>query len=330
MWCIVKTWPVRGSGKGPAQPPAGHRHRGFSHPARFEALEERLALNVAPAAPTVAPSLASQVSGVAGDPGSAPGTNPASFSPANTTGSIALVEGNVLENQEVAFNTPYWVPNDRPPFTSPTSDQLPANVNQEANTPYGIRNFNLGPNTSPHFTTPGVTLTVRWPTNGNADGNRVVNGSLDDASLVDAVLGAEVPISQHKEAAAGQPDGTAWSATDGGPARLSQLRPEDPSPKSEIVFELPDPTGQPRPEDLEARAVDRMMSDESEADTAGVDAAILQVVAGDPAETQPGPAPSACALAASLSLAASVAIREHAWDKTEAHHHRRARHTPRW
>ncbi|HWB09704.1 MAG TPA: hypothetical protein VG826_10780 [Pirellulales bacterium] len=270
----------------------GHGHRGFSRPARFEALEGRLSLNIAPAAPTGAPFVAAgSVSGVSGDTGSSPGINPANSSPANTTGSIVLVEGNALENQQVAFNTPYWVPNDRTPFASasPPSDQLPANVNQEANTPYGIRNFNLGSDTSTHFTTRGVTLTVRQPTRDDRGGNKVVKGPLDGASLVAAVLGAESPASPSKESASPErPTGVSWPGS-----------ADDSSPTSELVLERSGGSADRKPDHLEAKAVDRMMADQSEAD-----AALVEVAAEDPATV-----PVAHGVAASLAAAMSVPIR---------------------
>jgi len=45
MWNIVKVWQTgsrRGTGKR-----TNHRRRGFTHPARFEVLEERLPLSAA-------------------------------------------------------------------------------------------------------------------------------------------------------------------------------------------------------------------------------------------------------------------------------------------
>jgi hypothetical protein len=277
MWHIVKVRQAKRAGNQRGHQGTVHRHRGFSHPARFETLEERTALNAAPAAPAVAASLqpvaASGASAVNGATGSAPGTNPANFSPASTTGSIVAAEGNVLDNQQVAFNTPYWIPNDRVPLTSPPSDQLPASFNQEASTPHGIRNFNIGPDASTHFTSPGIPLTVGRPTNRSTGENRVVSGPLDDALRVDNLLGAGALVWRHEDAAAAEranevpPGGYDEDVPfDGAPIA-------DTSPAAKSVVERPGGTAQVEPVHLEAVAVDRMMADQNDADTARADAA---------------------------------------------------------
>jgi hypothetical protein len=50
----------------------------------------------------------------------------------------------------LAFNNPSFIPADRPPipFTQSPGAHLPFDIYQTANTPFGIRNFEIGPNTS--------------------------------------------------------------------------------------------------------------------------------------------------------------------------------------
>ena len=302
MWHISKVRRATGSGNDRVHKAVGRRPRGFSHPARFEALEPRMALNVAPVTPSVGAGSASGAS-----TGTAVGSNPASFSPANTTGSGTASEGNVLDNQQVAFNSPYWLPNDRPPFAFPPADQLPANVNQAASMPQGIRNFNLGADTSTHFTTSGVTLTVLRP-RSDTGGNRVASGSRDDTLPVETWLGMEPLGSQDKDAAVTEP------------------RDEVPSPHADDGRE-----GVAHRErlHLEPSAVDWMMGDESKADTARPDAAIAELVADDPAG-EPGVGPVAYSLAASLALATSAPVREHVWSKSQSSSSGKRRRAAGW
>jgi hypothetical protein len=221
----------------------------------------------------------------------------------------------VLDNQELAFNTPYWVPNDRTPFTPSPPDQLPANFNQEANTPQGIRNFNIGPDTSTHFTTPGAILTVQRPTDRGAGGNRVADGSLDDALLVDTLPGEEAPVSRHEGAAAKEPTNEVRlpRAYDG-LAEVDGDIEADGAPATDLSLVAVPELGREgsgwaerlEPAHLEASVVDRMMADQSVADRARADAAIVQVVSDAPAETEPGAGPVAHALAAGIALSTSV------------------------
>ncbi|HVX11731.1 MAG TPA: hypothetical protein VHC22_11165 [Pirellulales bacterium] len=128
MWSIVRTRQAGTKNDGSER----NRRRGFSHPARFERLEDRLPLD---AAPTAAPPTV--------------GSNPVDPTLAGAAG-VANTAAAEATQALLAFNTPSWIPDDRPPFpsTSQPSDSLPQNVNQVASTAYGIRNFEIGPNTS--------------------------------------------------------------------------------------------------------------------------------------------------------------------------------------
>jgi len=157
MWQFAKAWQTGAHrGRGAGQPRHDRRH-GFSHPARFEALEERLALSLAPGTSefgNVSPdaSLINQ-SGLVALPGSAApsnSTNPADIALVGATGSAVPVDLSYAANDALAFNHPSWIPNDRPPFPG---ENLPPELSpnlyyQAANTRYGIRNFNIGANTS--------------------------------------------------------------------------------------------------------------------------------------------------------------------------------------
>lgn len=136
----------------------GTRRDGFSHPARFERLEERLALSAAPGTTEFGfPSPASGVEmeqGLVSLPGAASptnGTNPANIALANVTGTqipdTRITDPSAFD--ALAFSQPSFIPNDRPPMPGYDlpPEYLGINITQVANTPYGIRNFEIGANT---------------------------------------------------------------------------------------------------------------------------------------------------------------------------------------
>lgn len=139
MWQLAR---IRHSKTGASQQHSHHRghHRGFSHPRRFEVLEQRLPLAAFSAGGV-------EQNGVELVPGSTIGSNPAQ---------PVLIAGNpnppnsppAADN--VAFNVPSWIPNDRTlnpiPFANETD--LPMNIYQVARSPRGVRNFEIGANTS--------------------------------------------------------------------------------------------------------------------------------------------------------------------------------------
>lgn len=162
MWQIVST-KGHAAGRHRARSKGGKHHRGFSHPARFEILEERL--------PLTAPAGGNAQLGTAADFGTSdlggflmaqnglePLPGSASEANGNDPAQIALVgvygtpDPTFLRpgNDYLAFNNPSWIPNDRTltpvPFTNDTD--LPMNVYQTVRSPRGIRNFEIGANTS--------------------------------------------------------------------------------------------------------------------------------------------------------------------------------------
>lgn len=122
----------------------------FSHPARFELLEERVPFSVAPG--TTEFGFQSPASGLIEQdglfslPGAASptnGTNPANIALANVTGN-EVPDTRITDSSTFnagAINNPSFIPSDRP---IPGWDLPP----QVASTPYGIRNFEIGSNTS--------------------------------------------------------------------------------------------------------------------------------------------------------------------------------------
>jgi hypothetical protein len=152
MWNIAKVW---SAAKGHHPSTRVSRHRGFSHPARLERLEQRLSLSATGGSTEAGNAGAGgqlmQNDGLLSLPGAASATN--STNPANpalvdVTGSATPTAVN-MANDALAFNNPSWIPDDRPLrlITSQHNDGLPFNIYQAANTPYGIRNFELGANT---------------------------------------------------------------------------------------------------------------------------------------------------------------------------------------
>lgn len=139
MWQLAS---IRHSKTGADQTRSHHRghHRGFSHPMRFEVLEQRLPLAAFSAGGV-------EQNGVELVPGSIIGSNPAQ---------PVLIAGNPNPTylppagDNVAFNVPSWIPNDRTlnpiPFANETD--LPMNIYQVAKSPRGVRNFEIGANTS--------------------------------------------------------------------------------------------------------------------------------------------------------------------------------------
>lgn len=139
MWQLAS---IRHIKTGADQARSHHRghHRGFSHPMRFEVLEQRLPLAAFSAGGV-------EQNGVELVPGSTIGSNPAQ---------PVLIAGNpnppnvppAADN--VAFNVPSWIPNDRTlsPIPFANDKDLPMNIYQVAKSPRGVRNFEIGANTS--------------------------------------------------------------------------------------------------------------------------------------------------------------------------------------
>ena len=129
----------------------GTHRDGFSHPARFERLEQRLALNVAPGTTqfgSESPATGALMEdGLLGVPGAA--------SPTNSTNSanIALVHstGDQAPTTHVTapgtFNNQGDAKSDGRSGGYLPAEILAINTAQVANTPYGIRNFEIGSNT---------------------------------------------------------------------------------------------------------------------------------------------------------------------------------------
>ncbi|MGH7134834.1 MAG: hypothetical protein ACREHD_03790 [Pirellulales bacterium] len=187
--------------KGPAK-----RRCGFSHPARFEILEERLPFDAASGLPPVPASAVAD---------SANGVNPANPVVATVSGTAAAPTTflPVVANDALAFNNPSWVPEDRPPFqiTASPNDALPANVNQVAGTPVGIRNFEIGANTSvAHGNSSRIGLggpTARSPVNTGTRMTEWIEHSLDQGLLAAKAPTATAKVHEATEQAiASSPD----------------------------------------------------------------------------------------------------------------------------
>ena len=129
----------------------GTHRDGFSHPARFERLEQRLALNVAPG--TTQFGYESPATGVLMEDGLL--GVPGAASPTNSTNSanIALVHstGDQAPTTHVTapgtFNNQGDAKSDGRSGGYLPAEILAINTAQVANTPYGIRNFEIGSNT---------------------------------------------------------------------------------------------------------------------------------------------------------------------------------------
>lgn len=179
---------------------------GFSHPARFEVLEERLPFDAASGLPSVPASAVAD---------NANGVNPANPVVANVTGTAAAPTTflPVVANDALAFNNPSWVPEDRPPFplTASPNDALPANVNQVAGTPVGIRNFEIGANTSvAHGNSSRIGLggpTARSPVNTGTRMTEWIEHSLGEGLLAaKAPRATAMALEAAEQAIASSPD----------------------------------------------------------------------------------------------------------------------------
>ncbi|HQU45180.1 MAG TPA: hypothetical protein PK867_20360 [Pirellulales bacterium] len=265
-------------------------------------------------------------SGLVALPGSAApsnSTNPADIALVGATGSAVPVDLSYAANDALAFNHPSWIPNDRPPFPGENlPPELPANLYyQAANTPYGIRNFNIGANTSLVHRNM-VPMGVGTPT-----AHRTTDTKTAMTELIARPLGEGLPadvdlLEPHAKAPPSDPSSTdnahllnqdqPGSDNPSSPGSAASSRgdretQEDTSPT--LLAALDDEPAERSPRFDEA-AVDRMMADQIEADAARADVAVSQIVAEDAPETGAA-APSAVhALAASVAVAATVAMQQ--------------------
>ncbi|HET6880841.1 MAG TPA: hypothetical protein VFI31_11840 [Pirellulales bacterium] len=304
MWNIAKVW---NAAKGHRPSTRASRHRGFSHPARLERLEQRLPLSATggttEAGNAGAGGQLMQNDGLLSLPGAASatnGTNPANPALVDVTGSATPTAIN-LANDALAFNNPSWVPDDRPLrlITSQHNDGLPFNINQVANTPYGIRNFELGANTmlahspGPRFgnnastaqrqaaVRTAMTDLIEHPLGENEHGLAEIEHAEPPSEVAKLLTSsAEVPV-QTARIAADEP--ATWQ-----PASLTQGRLE-PTPR------------------LDSAAVDQTMADGLKPEPTTTDLAVEEVARQGAASDQQPVTSAIHGVAASLAMAATGA-----------------------
>jgi hypothetical protein len=261
-----------------------NRRRGFSHPARFERLEDRLPLN---GAPTDAPPTA--------------GTNPVDPALAGA-GGVANTAAVEASPDTLAFNTPSWIPDDRPAFpsTAQPSDGLPANVNQVASTPYGIRNFDIGANTSAaHSAAVRIgrdTSTASIPTYGFDVDDEIAETDAR-APLIQPTMAmlekADLSFVEEQSHEPGEPDTV---PTDEAPT-LAMALPASPATTARPAVQL------------DTAAVDQMMTERPEVDGTTSDLAIAPSSSGPVSTESPeGVGSTIDFLAASGAVAATLAM----------------------
>lgn len=303
MWNLAKILDKAHDGHRRGNWRKANQKHGFSHPARFEALEPRLSLNVAPGttASGNVPGGPLGANGVVELPGTASitnGTNPANLASFNADGGVDL-SGTAGGQDATAFANPSWIPNDRPqnPMTTPPNDGLP-NIYQEAATPYGIRNFNIGANTGlRHRDNTGISVvipTVRGPTEAKTAMIELVPTATDLSPW----------IAGGKKATSVPPK----------PAELTQQQSE-PGPQDNEQREnatLPLLAAELTDERLEIAsptkqaAVDRTMEDQVREDAALVDASLTQLVAEESPADPIDAGDSVLAIAASVGVVTSA------------------------
>lgn len=314
MWAIVKSPQRRGRDSGHS----ARRNCGFSHPAGFEQLEERVTLNGAPGAldggpgtmgaETASPATLLGISSAGMPlPGSASptsGTNPADLALVNSTGMADPTADAVRLSELPAFNNPSWLPNDRPmnAATTPPGDHLPLNVNQVASTPFGIRNFSFGPNTGSHFELP-------------ASGRPVLIGRGVGPTVTAMIEPLSSPVAEQLSSAKLRGNSASLPTQDHLENGSSTDLPDVETASHEVADDVP-----PAPV-LTAEAKTLSVLNETAIDQAMADQpAIVPEIAGIDAEDTPedsaGTGNSLHALAASLAMAAAVVPAVHQMSPT--------------
>lgn len=292
---------------------------GFSHPARFEMLEQRLTLNVAPG--TTEFGFQSPATGVVMEqglfslPGAASptnGTNPANYALVDATGTQipdTHVTGPATFDA-LGFANPSFIPNGRPalPGWYLPPEILAMNTAQVASTPYGIRNFEIGSNTGLRHSS-GVLMGRGYPTVRAVTETRTAMNDLLGEPLMDSLaLGQEESDSgslklrrQSTEPGAnpanlqtdGQPDETS--------VRMMELADEQATELTAAQL-----SAAPL---LDSAAVDQTMAS-IESGTKTAIAPVLELATAETTEQRSSAGNAAHALAASIAVGAIVAAKE--------------------
>lgn len=314
------------------------RKNGFSHPAQFEVLEERLPLNAAGGAVTSAnptsgtaalpsgnpiqfggPTPGGQFGGeltLVGIP--LPGTGNPTSSPTPGVFGGELSSSQVPPYDDTAFNNPSWVPQDRPPFpmTAQPDNGLPANTNQVVGTPFGIRNFLIGANTSvAHGSGPRMglgTSTVRRPTDTDTRTTELLERPLDEDLL------AAKPRVKASAVVESAPE---LATEDGKPTRPVLPEDSDTADAVAVAYLADETLDLAAPLDelagsgpalsldgaLNGAAVDQTMAEQFAADFVRAGAAVAEAASQESSSADPQSASAALhAMAASLAVGAAT------------------------
>lgn len=300
---------------------SGKHHRGFSHPARFETLEQRLALT-APAGGNAQLGTTAQFgttdlggflmeqNGLEPLPGSASeltGNNPAQIA---LVGVWGTADPSFLRPgyDYLAFNNPSWIPNVRTltpiPFTNDTD--LPMNIYQSVRSPRGIRNFEIGANTSMahgNASPIGEASTATRPVPVAPKFTQAIEHPLDEGLL-------------SNDAGVEKPEADAWKPPEMASLPTDQQIPSAPQEaKIDEKVELPASGALPSNDvrsvaasvHLDRAAVDQMMGEPEDLQTP-LPAALCEPAVEEVALSGRGEEAGLHAVAASLALGATLTL----------------------